>query len=443
MNFQQQLQQQLGSVKTGDFDNSNRPDKQLKHPKLYFDKNTTTLMLRILPPMAPDKQFAEGFRSIFLKTYTDAGKEVPASMQMSLAPDINSPLENAINDWSARGLLPNPFSKNGAQQKPSARFLVNAVQVQLDPQTGSFQYETDPVTKELVVHVVELPQSAFAEIGAKLQDPAFAPPQGQEVPPEVAQYSFISESNAYALQIVKPAKNSGKMSYDVNVMQSVQLGALPQGWQALCEDLALQAQPTEQHSADFVTNFIGWFNARSGGGAPQAQNAFGQQPNFGQQPSFGQQPNFGQPAQQQGFQQPAQQQGFGQQPNFGQPAQQGFQQPAQQGFQQQQPAQQGFQQQQAPVQQGFQQQAPVQQQQPAQQGFQQQAPVQQQYTPQQAVADVAPANEQQNMQQPVQNQAPVQQPAQQVEQGAESVPPQPSAIPDINSLLSSMQGSQG
>lgn len=334
MNFQEQLKQQLGAVNQGGFDdNSSRPDKLLKHPKLYFDKNTSTLMVRILPPTAPDKSFAEGFRSMFLEAVTDTGKPVKSSMQLSLAPDLNSPLENAINSWASQGLLPNPFNPQ-QQQKPSSRFLVNAVQVQINPQDGTFNYETDPATGQLMVRVLELPQSAFSEIGTKLQEISFAPPQAQGVAPEVSQYSFISESNAYAVQIVKPARGSGKMSYDVNVMQSVQLGALPQGWQALCEDLALQAQPTEVHSGDFVTNFIGWFNtkANNAGGFGQQAN-YGGQPNFNQQqPNFGGQQNFSQQGQvqnQQNFvgqpnptQQVQTQQNFGQatqQQNFGQP----------------------------------------------------------------------------------------------------------------------------
>ena len=435
MNFQEQLKQQLGAVNQGGFDdNSNRPDKLLKHPKLYFDKNTSTLMVRILPPTAPDKSFAEGFRSMFLEAVTDTGKPVKSSMQLSLAPDLNSPLENAINSWASQGLLPNPFNPQ-QQQKPSSRFLVNAVQVQINPQDGTFNYETDPATGQLMVRVLELPQSAFSEIGTKLQEISFAPPQAQGVAPEVSQYSFISESNAYAVQIVKPARGSGKMSYDVNVMQSVQLGALPQGWQALCEDLALQAQPTEVHSGDFVTNFIGWFNTK----ANNAGSGFGQQANYGGQPNFNQQPKFNQQQQQPNF---------GGQQNF---SQQGQVQNQQNFVGQPNPTQQVQTQQnfgQATQQQNFGQPNPTQQVQNPQNFGQ---PVDTQgagaqnntgYVDTQNVADVSTAGQVTQNQVSQQstgqvNQATNNVPAQDMSGG---VPEQPNSIPNVDDLLNQMQG---
>lgn len=455
MNFQSQLQQQLGAIAQGDFDDSsNRPDAQLKQPKIYFNGSRSNVLVRILPPTTPDKNFAEALRTIFLETRTEGGKEIRATFQLPIVPDVNSRFEQALGQWTAEGRVPNKYSRHDKPTRPATRFLVNVVQVQIDPASQKFYYNVDSAGN-LVVELLELPQTAFEKIATKLQEPVFAPPQPPHATSEQTQYSFISETNAYAVSITKPPKNSGSFSYDVDLVQSVQLGELPGNWREFAEDLAYQATPTEVHSPDFITKFIDWVNAGStyGGSAP----SFGSAPNFGGAPV---QQGFQQP--QQGFQQPAQ--GFQQpQAGFQQPAQ-GFQQPpVQPGFQQstqgfQQPAtgfqqpQQGFQQPVAPAQPNF---APQ-----AQQGFQQPATQpnfgasQPAYPAQQAVADVAPAHphpaetpapQQQQQPAPMQpteapvTQTSVQAPVQPVSPAPTQTPPAPSATPSVEQLLAEMQ----
>ena len=412
MNFQEQLKAQLAGLNTNNFDDEEtRPESTLRHPKLKFDANLSSVMVRILPPATPDASFAEGFRSIFLNATTDKGKAISAPFTLGLAPDVNSPLEHALGVWKQEKRVPNRFSNT---QSPSVKFIVNAVQVSIDPATGRFTYELDS-QGQLMVRVLELPQSAYTAIATKLQDVSFGIPQPQTATPEQAQYGFISETNAYALRITKPEKNSSTRTYQVDVMQSVQLQALPQGWQNLAEDLRYQAQPSEVHSADFVKNFIEWAD-RGSASIPQGQFS---QPQFGQpqqgfsQPQFTQQaPMTNQAPVQQGFSQPPVQQGFAQ-------PQQGFAQP-QQGFNQ---PQQGFAQPQHPAE-------------------------QQAYTPQGQVQNVAPVTPPAPVapvqtQQPVTATQPQMTPQPTIEsapaQGTEHVPNAPTELPDIQALINQMQ----
>lgn len=281
MNFQETLKAQLANQNYGDREPVDYPSNHLKNKELYFPKQAgnqaPTLLVRILPP-APgvgDGNFNVPAREIFLQTQNSNGKDLKLNAVLSPFPNQEDPLDMAITQWQAENRVPNSYNR---QAKPSNRYYVNAVNIVVNPQTGQYEEERDPQTGQLVVRLLKLTHSACNGILEKLTDPMFAPQALQGQPMEVAQYSFISSMYAFPIRLTKPLKNSGQMSYGVDIMTQFPLGALPQGWENLLEDLQYQATPSVQYNFEYVDYFIKVVNGEE---PVQGQNQTQAQPTQG------------------------------------------------------------------------------------------------------------------------------------------------------------------
>lgn len=330
MSFQDILKQQLEQQTQNSNTEVEYPSKKLKNKELYFPKPTgqepSQLMIRILPPAIPNESYNVPSREIFLTARNRNGKELKPTFVLSPFPNQEDPIDVAITKWMAENRVPNNYNK---KQKPKSVYLVNVIQL-LPDQNGQLVEERDQQGHP-VVRLFKLPASACKTINEKLGDPMFRPQNLQGVPEEIAQYSFISSASAFPIRLTKPKQGSGVMHYDVDVFTNYPLGALPQGWENLLEDLQYQATPSIVYNKEFIEYFISVVDGNEPiQGQGQGQPAQGYQP---PQPNYGAQQGYQQaPVQPQGgFQTPPQ-------PNFG--GQQGYQQaPVQpnQGYQPQQP----------------------------------------------------------------------------------------------------------
>lgn len=325
MNFQQQLQQEMQRMeRKGNFGDNEveYPNSKLKNKELFFSKDNNQYTVRVLPPKSDDAFFAKQVKEIWLNKTNKNGKEIKINAVLPYAPaQGESILTEALAEWQNQQRVPNNFSRTASPRK---LYYVNVVQVAMG-QDGNMVMERD-ANGDLAVRLMKLPQSAYSALVAKISDPMFTPQNSGE-------YGLIGISNAYPVRITKPAP--GGMSYTVDVFQK-DLGALPENWKDLLEDLDYQATPTEVYNRDLVEYFINLVNGNenqntnnsggnNGGGfnqTNQPQQGFTQQQSFNQPSQPQQQQSFNQP--QQSFNQP--QQGFTQQQSFNQPSQpqQGF-----------------------------------------------------------------------------------------------------------------------
>lgn len=333
MSFQDILKQQLEQQTQNSNTEVDYPSKKLKNKELYFPKPTghepSQLMIRILPPAIPNESYNVPSREIFLTARNRNNKELKPTFVLSPFPNQEDPIDMAVTRWMAENRVPNTYNK---KQKPKSVYLVNVIQLFSDP-SGQLVEERDQQGNP-VVRLFKLPASACKTINEKLGDPLFRPQNLQGVPEEIAQYSFISSASAFPIRLTKPKQGSGQMHYDVDVFTNYPLGALPQGWENLLEDLQYQATPSYKYNQEFIEYFISVVDGTEpvqGQGQGQPQQGFQpQQPNYGGQPNYGAQQGYQQPPVQPqgGFQTPPQ-------PNFG--GQQAYQQPPvqpQQGYQQ-------------------------------------------------------------------------------------------------------------
>lgn len=276
MNFQDMLKQQLQQQQNN---NNNEkveyPSNSLKHKELYFDKNTKSLIVRILPPAETNEFFAVGARELYLTTRNKNGKDL--RLQAVLPEELNpneSNLARNLIQWKQEKRVPNNFNREAT---PGKVFYVNVIQIIVD-QAGNMTHEVDQQGQP-VVRLMKLKQSAYAAILAKLADP-FIKPEGSD------DYSFISALNAFPVRITKPEKGAQNMSYTIDVYQRP-LGALPPNWKDSLEDLAYQATPSEVYNSDYVNYFIDVVNGVEGqgnqGGQAQAPVTTMQQPPVQQQ----------------------------------------------------------------------------------------------------------------------------------------------------------------
>lgn len=317
MDFQQRLQQELKSMEQ----NNNRnfgdkdivyPTSKLKNDMLYFNKDNTQFMVRVLPPVNDETFFAAPFKEIWLNKTNKNGKDLNFQATLPFYPSENSSLTKAIAQWQQEERVPNNFNRKAS---PSKRFFVNAVQVAMD-NNGNMQMERDQ-NGQMVVRVLKLPQTAYQALLSKISDPMLTPQNSGD-------YGLIGDTNAFPVRITKPAP--GGMSYTIDVFQR-DLGALDSNWRELAEDLAYQATPSEEYNGDFVQYFIDVVNGQEGknnddGGNQGGQGAFQQPTTYQQAPQQPQQPSFNQEPPQQaqpsfnqgGFQPQSQQQGFNQPP---------------------------------------------------------------------------------------------------------------------------------
>ena len=214
-----------------------------KHRRLYFQKGVTELLIQILPSSDLVSSFSVPIRTIFLDTISSQGKKINSNFVLSADTDHGSLLENKIKEWSEKGMIPNGF---GGQASPRRTYLTNVVQIVKDA-NGNFVQERDE-QGNLVVRAFEIPQSGYANLLTKLQDPMYNA-SGTD-------FSFMDVNKPNPIKISKPAK--GQMEYPVDVYVNVQLPPLGQGWENQLEDLEALAVPTErlENGAQWVQAFV-------------------------------------------------------------------------------------------------------------------------------------------------------------------------------------------
>lgn len=214
-----------------------------KHKRLYFQKGVTELLIQILPSSDLVSSFSVPIRTIFLDTMSSQGKKINSNFVLSADTDHGSLLENKIKEWSEKGMIPNGF---GGQASPRRTYLTNVVQIVKDA-NGNFVQERDE-QGNLVVRAFEIPQSGYANLLTKLQDPMYNA-SGTD-------FSFMDVNKPNPIKISKPAK--GQMEYPVDVYVNVQLPPLGQGWENQLEDLEALAVPTErlENGAQWVQAFV-------------------------------------------------------------------------------------------------------------------------------------------------------------------------------------------
>lgn len=223
-------EQKKVEAESGGGNNTQVQYPQTKHQRLFFGKENPELWLQILPSSDIVSRFAVPVRKIFLNTVSSQGKQINSNFTLDPDKNYGSLLENKIDEWTEQGIIP---ARYGGQQKPSRKYLVNVVLVV--QQNGQFVQERDN-NGDLVVRVLELPQSAYSNVIAKLQDSMYNF-SGTEM-------SFMDINKPNAIRISKPPQ--GKMEYTVDVHPQGQLPPLGQGWENQLEDLNAQGTPTER-----------------------------------------------------------------------------------------------------------------------------------------------------------------------------------------------------
>lgn len=363
MGFLDQLNETVKSLneQSNNFNNDevDSPYKHLKHPELQFNKDNAGFMVRVLPPVNPENFFAVSAKDIWLNVTNSKGTEIKVNAVLPYAPKTGeSMLTENLATWAQQKRVPNLYNK---EAKPTKKFYINVIQVAPDQQ-GNMVMERDQQGNP-IVRIMKIPVSAYQALITKISDPMYRPEGAGE-------YGIIGVQNAYPIRITKPAP--GGMAYTVDVFEK-NLGALPQGWEGLAEDLEYQATPTEVYNPGLIQHVMDVVNGVEGQGN---NNPGGQQQQQQQQNYNNPQQNFSQPQTNQhqgggfnqgGYSQPQQQQQQQQQNTYNQP-QQNFTQapPTQQNFNQAPPSQQNFNQA-PPIQEPMGTQMP-------QQGFQQQQP---------------------------------------------------------------------
>lgn len=295
-----QAQKEVESRSGGGDDAPKTEYPKSKHDKLFFGKDNKEFYLQILPAADLVSSFAEPVRKIFLSVTTSKGKQL--NQNFTLDPDFNpgSLLDNKIEEWAEKQMIPSTF---GGQQKPRRVYLLNVIRAV--QQGNSFVQERD-AQGNIVVRVLELPQSGFGELIRKLQDP-MVNPFGTGGDP----LSFLHPQNPLLVRIQKPAK--GQMTYPVDVFKDYKLPALQPGWENQLEDLKAHAVPTERlvNGLQWVQAFVDMKEGRNPNERKKAEAEQGQGQALGalpQQPPVQANP-YAQQQQQQAYtapQQPAQ-----------------------------------------------------------------------------------------------------------------------------------------
>jgi len=224
-------------------DNAKVKYPETKHKRLFFAKNERELLIQVLPSANLVSAFAAPVRKIFLSAKSSQGKDINSNFTLDADPNPGSILEQKIAEWSGKGLIPNGF---GGQQSPKRAFLVNVVKIVQNPANPQQWLQERDEHGNLVVRVFEMPQSGYANLIRKLQDP-FMNNSGSEL-------SFLDPNKPAPIKISKPAK--GQMEYPVDVYTNFPLPALGQGWENQLEDLQAQAVPTER-----LENGLQWVQA--------------------------------------------------------------------------------------------------------------------------------------------------------------------------------------
>ncbi len=207
-----------------------------KHKRLYLSKEEPEVFIQILPSADLFGKFAEHCRKIFLQATTKNQKKLSNTFTLTGKKDGSLFLDAKIDEWTEKGMLPNPF---GGQQKPKQFFTVNCVKV-IEAEDGT-QYQERDEKGQLVVRLFDVPHSAMKTINASLTDKRLAAGR---------QLSFLDPNAGSPISIQKPKQ--GQMEAPVTVYQN-QLPPLGEGWQSQLEDLAFHARPTE-----LLENGLNW-----------------------------------------------------------------------------------------------------------------------------------------------------------------------------------------
>ncbi|AOZ62059.1 hypothetical protein QCM8_141 [Bacillus phage QCM8] len=214
-----------------------------KNKKLFFSKDTPKLLLQILPAADLVSAFFVPIRTVYLSTVTGNGKQFGSSFVLDAEHNPGSLLEQKVVEWAQAGMIPNGF---GGQQSPTARFLVNAVLVIQNPHNPQQWVQERDQQGNLVVRVLELPQSALSNLFDKLSNKMLNR-TGTEL-------SFMDINSPRPIEITKPPK--GKKEYTVELYNDIVLPPLGQGWEMQLEDLNAHAVPTER-----LVNGMQWVQA--------------------------------------------------------------------------------------------------------------------------------------------------------------------------------------
>lgn len=233
------LKKEQGKLNTFDNEETDYPAKHLKHDMLYLSKDTPEQLVRILPPVTDEANLGEGYREFWVEGSNASGKEVRTKLVLDANPNPNNKLDQQINTWVEAKNIPNKFGS-----RPSKRFMLNTVRLSKN-QEGKFVHEVDE-QGELVVRVLQVPQSLYTEALTKLSNVYFEPAGVTDG------YRIISEQNAYPFDL----KRSGTgldTRYTVDVYER-DLGPLPNNWRDKSEDLAYQASKTDED--DSYANYV-------------------------------------------------------------------------------------------------------------------------------------------------------------------------------------------
>ncbi|QEG04206.1 hypothetical protein [Bacillus phage BC-T25] len=245
-----------------------------KNKKLFFSKDTPKLLLQILPAADLVSAFFVPIRTVYLSTITGNGKQFGSSFVLDAEHNPGSLLEQKVTEWAGLGMIPNGF---GGQQSPTSRFLVNAVLVIQNPHNPQQWVQERDAQGNLVVRVLELPQSALSNLFDKLSNKMLNR-TGTEL-------SFMDINSPRPIEITKPPK--GKKEYTVELYNDIVLPPLGQGWEMQLEDLNAHAVPTERlvNGMQWVQAFVDMKEGRKpnqGGAAPApgapAANPYAAQP---------------------------------------------------------------------------------------------------------------------------------------------------------------------
>jgi len=214
-----------------------------KNKKLFFSKDTPKLLLQILPAADLVSAFFVPIRTVYLSTITGNGKQFGSSFTLDAEHNPGSLLEQKVTEWAGLGMIPNGF---GGQQSPTSRYLVNAVLVIQNPHNPQQWVQERDAKGELVVRVLELPQSALSNLFDKLKN--------QMLNRTGTELSFMDINSPRPIEITKPPK--GKKEYTVELYNDIVLPPLGQGWEMQLEDLNAHAVPTER-----LVNGMQWVQA--------------------------------------------------------------------------------------------------------------------------------------------------------------------------------------
>lgn len=246
MDFNEFINQQSKQLESGNFNNETEVYKP-KHKILRLgnlkDANGNkytkeNALVRILPPVQGSNEFFKAFRTLGINYVKKDGNTDFTMLKLPLQ-DGSSVLDPYVNTWLQQGVQFSRFPN-----KPSLRYYIHVIEY--FNQNGQLAPNTDE-QGNLIIQPMELSNTGYKELLSRLSD-------GMLKPSPNAQHSFISENEAFIVNIAKAKK--GEMSWKVNVYPNAPLGALPQGWENQLSDLEKLAQPIEEQNPSFVNWLI-------------------------------------------------------------------------------------------------------------------------------------------------------------------------------------------